>query len=67
MRHSIGKFDDLFFFDRCDFSTGSNHIREKDGIWAVLAWLSIMQHTSKGVEDILKTHWKEYGRNYFTR
>ncbi|GAB0092645.1 1,2-dihydroxy-3-keto-5-methylthiopentene dioxygenase [Sergentomyia squamirostris] len=49
------------------FGTGSNHIREKDGIWALLAWLSIMEHTGKGVEDILKAHWSIYGRNYFTR
>lgn len=49
------------------FGTGSNHIREKDGIWAVLAWLSIMEHTGKGIEDILKNHWSIYGRNYFTR
>lgn len=49
------------------FGTGSNHIREKDGIWAVLAWLSIMEHTNKSIEDILKTHWSLYGRNYFTR
>lgn len=47
--------------------TGSNHIREKDGIWAVLAWLSVLDHTGKGVEDILKQHWATYGRNYFTR
>lgn len=47
--------------------TGSNHIREKDGIWAVLAWLSVMQHTGKSIEDILKNHWNIYGRNYFTR
>uniref|UniRef100_A0A6B2EFS1 phosphoglucomutase (alpha-D-glucose-1,6-bisphosphate-dependent) n=1 Tax=Phlebotomus kandelakii TaxID=1109342 RepID=A0A6B2EFS1_9DIPT len=49
------------------FGTGSNHIREKDGIWALLAWLSIMEHTGKGIEDILKAHWVTYGRNYFTR
>ncbi|KAG4074613.1 hypothetical protein HA402_004484 [Bradysia odoriphaga] len=49
------------------FGTGSNHIREKDGIWAILAWISIMQHTGKGIKDILTAHWKEYGRNYFTR
>lgn len=47
--------------------TGSNHIREKDGIWAVLAWLQIMEATGKGIEDILKQHWTTYGRNYFTR
>lgn len=49
------------------FGTGSNHIREKDGIWAALAWLSIMEHTKKSIEDISKEHWKKYGRNYFTR
>lgn len=48
-------------------STGSDHIREKDGIWAALAWLSVMDHTGKSVEDILKQHWATYGRNYFTR
>ncbi|KAI5701311.1 hypothetical protein M8J75_008251 [Diaphorina citri] len=49
------------------FGTGSDHIREKDGIWAVLAWLSVVEHTGKPVEEILKSHWKQYGRNYFTR
>lgn len=49
------------------FGTGSNHIREKDGIWAVLAWLSIMEATGKSIEEILKEHWATYGRNYFTR
>ncbi|CRK92902.1 CLUMA_CG006265, isoform A [Clunio marinus] len=49
------------------FGTGSNHIREKDGIWAVLAWLSIMEHAKKSIEDICKEHWTKYGRNYFTR
>lgn len=49
------------------FGTGSNHIREKDGIWAALAWLSIMEHTKKSIEEISKDHWKKYGRNYFTR
>lgn len=47
--------------------TGSDHIREKDGVWACLAWLSVMEHTGKGIEDILKQHWSIYGRNYFTR
>lgn len=49
------------------FGTGSNHIREKDGIWAVLAWLSIMEATGDSIENILKKHWLAYGRNYFTR
>ncbi|XP_053683607.1 phosphoglucomutase [Sabethes cyaneus] len=49
------------------FGTGSDHIREKDGIWAVLAWMSVLQHTGKSVEEICVEHWKRYGRNYFTR
>lgn len=49
------------------FGTGSDHIREKDGVWAVLAWLSIIEHKKMGVKQILEEHWKEYGRNYFTR
>lgn len=49
------------------FGTGSDHIREKDGLWAVLAWFSVMQHTGKSVEEICVEHWKRYGRNYFTR
>nr|AAX47078.1 phosphoglucomutase 1 [Aedes aegypti] len=49
------------------FGTGSDHIREKDGIWAVLAWFSVMEHTGKSVEEICVEHWKRYGRNYFTR
>lgn len=49
------------------FGTGSDHIREKDGIWAVLAWLSILAHRKQTVEEILVDHWKQYGRNFFTR
>ena len=49
------------------FGTGSDHIREKDGLWAVLAWLSIMAARRQTVEQILKDHWRAYGRNFFTR
>ncbi|KAJ6662558.1 hypothetical protein lerEdw1_011695 [Lerista edwardsae] len=49
------------------FGTGSDHIREKDGLWAVLAWLSIIAVRKQSVEEILKDHWKKYGRNFFTR
>lgn len=49
------------------FGTGSDHIREKDGIWACLAWLSIIANLRKSVEDILLNHWQTYGRNFFTR
>ena len=41
--------------------------REKDGIWAALAWLSIMAGRKQSVEDIVKEHWTKYGRNFFTR
>ncbi|KAH9678024.1 phosphoglucomutase [Citrus sinensis] len=58
------------------FGTGSDHIREKDGIWAVLAWLSIVAHRNKdkkpgekliSVSDVVKAHWATYGRNFFSR
>ena len=56
------------------FGTGSNHIREKDGLWAVLAWLSILaqrNQQSNGklvtVEQIAMEHWAKYGRNFFRR
>ncbi|ONI31785.1 hypothetical protein PRUPE_1G330700 [Prunus persica] len=58
------------------FGTGSDHIREKDGIWAVLAWLSILAYKNKenlggeklvSVEDIVRQHWATFGRHYYTR
>ncbi len=49
------------------FGTGSDHVREKDGIWAVLCWLNIMAERKQSVEDIVRQHWAEYGRNYYTR
>ncbi|KAI1290057.1 Phosphoglucomutase-1 [Halotydeus destructor] len=49
------------------FGTGSDHIREKDGCWAVLAWLSILAETGKSVEQLVGDHWEQYGRNFFTR
>lgn len=52
---------------RICFRTGSNHIREKDGIWAVLAWLSVIQHTHMSVEDIAAQHWSKYGRDFYMR
>lgn len=60
-----------------DLRAGSDHIREKDGIWAVLAWLSILAFKNKDnlnggsklvtVEDIVRQHWTTYGRHYYTR
>lgn len=49
------------------FGTGSSHIREKDGIWAVLFWLSIIAATGKSVEQITREHWAKYGRSYYMR
>jgi phosphoglucomutase len=49
------------------FGTGSNHIREKDGLWAVLAWLSILAHTGKSVDQVLRDHWTKFGRSYYQR
>lgn len=56
------------------FGTGSDHVREKDGIWAVLAWLQILAAANPDatkplttVEDIVTSHWKKYGRNYYSR
>lgn len=49
------------------FGTGSSHIREKDGIWAILFWLNIIAATGKSVEEITREHWKKYGRSYYMR
>jgi phosphoglucomutase len=56
------------------FGTGSDHIREKDGLWAVFCWLSILAEKNEsnsgkliGVEDIALEHWKTYGRDYYCR
>lgn len=47
--------------------TGSNHVREKDGVWAVLLWLSILAARRQSVRQIAEAHWATYGRNYYTR
>ena len=49
------------------FGTGSNHIREKDGVWAVLFWLNILARRRMSVIDLVRGHWATYGRNYYTR
>lgn len=49
------------------FGTGSNHVREKDGLWAVLAWLNLIAKKSTSVQSILDEHWATYGRNYYVR
>lgn len=49
------------------FGTGSDHVREKDGVWAVLFWLNIVARRGESVEQIVRAHWKQFGRNYYTR
>ena len=47
--------------------TGSNHVREKDGLWAVLLWLNILAVRNESVKDIVTKHWAAFGRNYYSR
>ena len=49
------------------FGTGSDHIREKDGLWAVLFWLNLIAVKKQSVHDIVLTHWKTFGRHYYSR
>jgi phosphoglucomutase len=49
------------------YGTGSSHVREKDGLWAVLFWLSLQGATGKSVQTLVQEHWRTYGRNYYTR
>lgn len=47
--------------------TGSDHVREKDGLWAVLLWLNILAATGRSVAELMTEHWERYGRNYYSR
>ncbi|MCA0961032.1 alpha-D-glucose phosphate-specific phosphoglucomutase [Salipiger bermudensis] len=49
------------------FGTGSDHVREKDGLWAVLFWLNILAVKKCSVAELMEAHWAEYGRNYYSR
>ena len=49
------------------FGTGSNHIREKDGLWTILAWLTILANKAQPVDVIISHHWDKFGRNYYSR
>eukprot|EP00887_Chlorella_sp_A99_P006392 scaffold3.g6392.t1 len=75
-------FGNLMDADKCSicgeesFGTGADHVREKDGLWAVLAWLAILAHRNAGVpeggklvtvKDIVTEHWATYGRNFYSR
>jgi phosphoglucomutase len=66
-------FGNLMDAGRCticgeeSFGTGSNHVREKDGLWAVLCWLSILATTRKSVAAVVQDHWQRFGRSYYQR
>lgn len=66
-------FGNLMDADKCticgeeSFGTGSNHVREKDGLWAVLCWLSILAYTGKSVVEVVEEHWAKFGRSYYQR
>jgi phosphoglucomutase len=49
------------------FGTGSDHVREKDGLWAVLCWLNLLAATGESVESLVQKHWQQYGRNVYSR
>jgi len=49
------------------FGTGSNHVREKDGLWAALYWLQVLAEKKCSVSDLIQSHWKQFGRNYYSR
>lgn len=49
------------------FGTGSDHVREKDGLWAVLAWLNVLANTGLSVHEVARRHWQRYGRHYYAR
>ncbi len=49
------------------FGAGSDHVREKDGLWAVLLWLNILAERKQSVEEIMTSHWRRFGRNYYSR
>lgn len=49
------------------FGTGSDHVREKDGLWAVLAWLNVLAARRQSVAEIVTDHWRKFGRNYYSR
>ena len=49
------------------YGTGSNHVREKDGLWAILFWLNLLAATGESVESLVRAHWKRFGRHYYSR
>jgi phosphoglucomutase len=66
----FGNLLDAGLIDLCgeeSAGTGSSHVREKDGLWAVLSWLNILARRCQPVVEIMREHWRTYGRNYYTR
>ncbi|HIQ07367.1 MAG TPA: alpha-D-glucose phosphate-specific phosphoglucomutase [Thiotrichaceae bacterium] len=59
--------DKITFCGEESFGGGANHIREKDGLWAVLFWLNLIAAKHDSVENIVRKHWAEFGRNYYSR
>jgi phosphoglucomutase len=49
------------------FGTGSSHVREKDGLWAVLAWLDLLAARRLSVAEVMRDHWRQFGRHYYIR
>jgi len=49
------------------YGTGSNHLREKDGVWAVLYWLNLLAATGRSVESLVRAHWQRFGRRFYSR
>ncbi|MFU2488347.1 alpha-D-glucose phosphate-specific phosphoglucomutase [Thauera sp. WH-1] len=49
------------------YGTGSNHVREKDGLWAVLFWLNLLASSGRSVEELVRAHWARFGRHYYSR
>ena len=66
----FGNLMDAGRVDLCgeeSFGTGSSHVREKDGVWAVLFWLNILAVRQQSVQEILTEHWGRFGRNFYSR
>lgn len=64
---SLMDADKITFCGEESFGAGSNHIREKDGLWAILYWLNILAKTNLSIEQVVQNHWREYGRHYYSR
>jgi len=68
-KHFCGLLDDgkVTICGEESFGAGSDHVREKDGLWAILFWLNLVAVTGLGVTDLLRAHWRQHGRDYSLR